>query len=316
MGIGCPPRVTQRMNTPSNPETSGSGQHGPGAGAKVRRLLPLTVWLCSDTPDTSTRNNNDSGDQGAEHGRSCVRHRQMVGKQLARHLITACTDEGDLVAEAFTASEATLAAAGELGRRAVACVPHFPLAQHIGTRLRAILPENRLTGLAMRPCRPDQMSQGLTDHLEKASLVIAAPPSYEVGGRAVKGVANRDCPACRADIWMLTEQQLGKFLAAAWRVLRPGGHLAIITTARHQDGRLVDPAPLIIRQVRVLGFRYAQHVIALRVPIDGDELVVQADPSELAQLRDIRSRALPPTVSVHADVCLFRKAPSGAGGAR
>ncbi|MDB4873129.1 MAG: hypothetical protein JWL97_4133 [Gemmatimonadales bacterium] len=300
------------MNTPSDSEASGAGWHGPGAGAKVRRLLPLTVWLCSDT--ATTTKSNGSGNQ--DEKRSCARHREMVGEQLARHLINACTQDGDLVAEAFTCGEATLVAAGELGRRAVACVPHFPLAQHIGVRLRAALPEDRLTGLAMRPCRPDQMARGFADHLEKVDLVIAAPPSYEVGGRPEKGVASWDCPACRADMWMLTEQQLGAFLAASWRVLRPGGHLAVITTARHQGGRLVDPAPLIIRQARVLGFRYAQHVIALRVPIDGDELVVQADPSELGQLRDIRSRALPPTVSVHADVCLFRKAPSGAGGAR
>jgi hypothetical protein len=307
------------MNTPSNSEASGQGQHGPRPGVQVRRLLPLTVWLCSDTADHDTRTNNDddaSERQGAKGGRSCLRHRQMVGQQLARHLITTCTREGDLVAEAFTCSEATLAAAAQLGRRAVACVPHFPLAQHIGARLRATLPEDKLTGLAMRPCRPDQMARGLADHLEKVDLVVAAPPSYEVGGQPANTTVTRDCPACRADMWMLTEQQLGKFLAASWRVLRPGGHLAVITTARHEGGRLVDPAPLIIRQARVLGFRYTQHVIALRVPIEGDQLIVQAEPSELAHLRDIRSRALPPAPRLHADLCLFVKGRTGSGGAR
>ena len=95
--------------------------------------------------------------------------------------------------------------------------------------------------------------------------------------------------------------------ASAWRVLRPGGTLAITTTARHQAGRLIDPAPRIIRHAQRLGFRYAQHVIALRVPIEGDALVVQAGPTDLAQLRDTRSTALPPAVGVHAAVSLFKK---------
>jgi hypothetical protein len=236
-----------------------------------------------------------------------------VGGQLARHLITACTQEGDLVAEAFTCSEATLAAAAELGRKAIACVPHPPLAQHIGRRLRETVLVDKLAGLAMRATRPDQMASGLSDHLGKVALVVAAPPPCEIGGREPRAAGAGRCPACRADFWGLGEQQLNAFLLASWRVLRRGGHLAVITTARHESGRLVDPAPLVIRQARVLGFRYSQHVIALRVPICGDELVVQADPGQLAQLRDVRSRALPPLVSVHADVCLLTKPRVGSG---
>jgi hypothetical protein len=307
------------MNTPSEFGSPASGPHGPGAGTAVRQLLPLTVWLCSDTIDSNTTG-PDAGNNGKnQQAQVCSRHQHAVGRELARHLITACTREGDLVAEAYTSSEATLVAAAELGRRAVACVPHFPLAQHIGSRLRQTLPEDKLAGLAMRACRPDQMSRGLADHLDKVGLVVAAPPPYEVGGRVAKTSASKDCPACRADIWMLTDQQLDGFLLASWRVLRRGGHLAVITCARHEGGRLVDPAPQIIRQARVLGFRYSQHVIALRVPVRGDELIVQAGPAEVAQLRDIRSRALPPAVSVHADVCLFTKpaqGPVGSEGAR
>lgn len=93
---------------------------------------------------------------------------------------------------------------------------------------------------------------------------------------------------------MGTREQFGLFLAVAWRVLRPGGVLAVTTTARHHGGRFIDPGPRIIRQAQSAGFRYAQHVIALRVPIDGDTLVVQAGPADLAQPRDTRARALPP----------------------
>ncbi|WP_021592210.1 hypothetical protein [Actinomadura welshii] len=286
-------------------------------------MVPLTVWLCSDTTGATTDSSTAVGigarkaatDLAAE---ICLRHRQSVGQELARHLIGTCTSTGDVVAEGFTTSEATLAAAAGLGRRGIALVPHFPLAQHIGTRLRATLHQEQLARVQMRPVRADQMARGLADHLGEAALVIAAPPPYETGGHAPRRVGERGCPACRADLWMLTGEQLALFLAGAWKVLQPGGVLAIATTARHEGGRLIDPAPRIIRQAQGLGFRYAQHVIALRVPIDGDALVVQAGPADLAQLRDTRSRTLPPPVSVHADVCLFTKpqAQPGSGGAR
>ncbi|GLZ16274.1 hypothetical protein Acsp04_65090 [Actinomadura sp. NBRC 104425] len=269
----------------------------------TRRLVPLTVWLCSDAV-TSAPSHSKKRTTAAD---LCPHHRGAVGRELARHLIGSCTSEGDVVAEAFAVNEATLVTAARMGRRGVALVPHFPLAKHIGTRLRATLPENKLRSVAMRPCRPDQMRHGLADLRGDVGLVIAAPPPYEAGGRASRQAGSQTCPACRSDLWMLSTQQLAAFLAATWQVLRPGGHLAIITTVRYEDGRLIDPAPRVIQHANALGFRYVQHVIALRVPVEGDCLMVQATPTELAQLRDVRSRALPPVVTVHADVCLFTR---------
>ncbi|MFI0487077.1 hypothetical protein [Actinomadura sp. 9N215] len=206
-------------HTPSNPDHSPTSPNT--AGAARRRMVPLTVWLRSDTTDPAPPTTT------SRHGAPARGHDpdQAVGasKQL--------------------------------------CRAHWWL-----PRRRRMSPAGRERGCPA-------------------------------------------CRACRADLWMLGAEQLALFLAAAWKVLRPGGVLAIITTARHQAGRLVDPAPRIIRQAQAqgLGFRYVQHVIALRVPIDGDALVIQAGPADLAELRDTRSRALPPPVSVHADVCLFTK---------
>lgn len=305
-GIGWPSRVTQHMShTPSNPNHPSVDNNRP---AGQRRMVPLTVWLCSDlrgeelTPRPRAHSNRSNSGSAI-----CVQHRQTIGRELARHLISTCTGEGALVAEGFTTSEATLVAAAELGRRAIALVPHFPLAQHIGTQLRAVLDERQLARVQMRPVRPDQLAKGLADNLGQVSLVIAAPPPYETGGHNPRRVSGAGCPACRADLWMLSSEQLGLFMAAAWRVLAPGGVLAVTTTARHQAGRCIDPAPRIIRHSQSLGFRYAQHVIALRVPIEGDALVVQAGPTDLAQLRDTRSGDLPLTVGVHATVSLFTK---------
>ncbi|WP_433476419.1 hypothetical protein ACQPZP_04810 [Spirillospora sp. CA-142024] len=309
-------------HTPSDPNHPPTSNNRPPG---ERRMVPLTVWLCSEprSEELPPRSNACSNREKSATA-ICLQHRQTIGRELAQHLISTCTSEGALVAEGFTTSEATLIAAAELDRRAIALVPHFPLAQHIGNRLRATLDQRQLTRVQMRPVRPDQMAKGLADHLGHVSLVIGAPPPYETGGHNPRRVSGTGCPACRADLWMLSNEQLGLFMASAWRVLAPGGVLAMITTARHQAGRLIDPAPRIIRHAQSLGFRYAQHVIALRVPIEGDALVVQAGPTDLAQLRDTRSSALPPTVGVHATVSLFSKpqepasspGPNGSGRAR
>jgi hypothetical protein len=266
-------------------------------------LLPLTVWLCPDTDHEIAPASTESSNT------LCGRHRRAVGTELARHLIDTCTREGETVAEAFTTSDAVLRAAARSRRRAISCVPHPPLARRIGALLRADLSHPELSRLLVRPCRPDQILRGLADHLDQVSLVVAAPPPYRLGAtqEPVPRRGQAGCPACLSDALTGGELRLEGFLLGAWRVLRRGGHLAVITTARHEGGWMVDPAPQIIRQARVLGFRYSQHVIALRVPITADTLVVQARPHELAQLREVRSRALPPAAVVHADVCLFTK---------
>lgn len=66
-----------------------------------------------------------------------------------------------------------------------------------------------------------------------------------------------------------------------------------------------------IRHATRRGLSYVQHVIALRVPIEGDTVVVQAGPGELAELRDAHASGLPLIVSVHADVCLFAASKAG-----
>lgn len=303
---------------------TGTNEPTPTPATRARQLLPLTVWLCPD--DTTDQPTHPSGQpcpgpaHRAAHTQTCDRHRASTSTALARHLITAATRDGDLIAEVFTSNSAVLCAAAQLDRRAVACVPHFPLARHIGAQLRAALPGERLGRVEMRPCRADQMHRGIADHLRQVALVIAAPPTIGRTTAEPEPKTSRapgGCPACLSDVLTNSAFQARSFLPAAFRVLRPGGHLAVVTTARHHGGRLIDPAPAIIQQARTVGFRYSQHVIAVRVPVEGDTLLVQAGPASLGQLRDIRSRALPPAARVHADVCLLtRPGNSGQGGGR
>ncbi|MDX6738144.1 hypothetical protein [Actinocorallia sp. A-T 12471] len=265
-----------------------------------QELLPLTVWLCPDRPEEETAG-----------GTSCVRHRGTVGVELARHLLNVCTGTGGVVVDAFAGGEAVTAASVRAGRRAVACVPHFPLAQRIQERLARTLTDEERDRVLLRPCLPDHLHQGLADLAGEVDLVIGAPPVVGLGGGPSGGRRDPGCAACRWDVRTLDTARLHGFLDSAARVLKPGGHVAVVTTARYAQGRLFDPAPRIVRNARRAGLRYVQHAIAIRVPVDGDVLVVQAGPDDLAQLRDPRETVLPPVVSLHADVCLFTKPRGG-----
>ncbi|MGN9789139.1 DNA methyltransferase [Nonomuraea sp. ZG12] len=282
------------------------GSRPKGSQTAERRLVPLSVWLCSDTmPGRSNAKDNPRAIDAV-----CGRHRQAVGRELARHLIGACTRPGGVVADVFTTSETVLVAAAEMGRLGIGCVPRLPVAQHLVGRLRRELTAEQRAAVRMRPHGPHELREALLGLEGRVELLIAALPPYPEFGQPI-GSAGVSCPACRTEQPTLGAPQLGRFLEDARHVLAPGGHLAVITTARYERGRLVDLAPGIIRRASRAGLTYLQHVIALRVPVEGDALVVQPGPAELAQLRRAQAAELPPVVSVHADVCLFARTVGG-----
>ncbi|MGW4799978.1 DNA methyltransferase [Nonomuraea sp. NPDC004297] len=278
------------------------GPQPKGSRTAERRLVPLSVWLCSDTtPATSKAKHSPRADEEV-----CGRHRQAVGRELARHLIGACTRPGGVVTDVFTTSETVLVAAAEMGRLGIGCVPRLPVGQHLVGRLRQELSASQRAAVRLRPNGPDELRKALLGLEGRVELLIAALPPHPGSGQPVNS-ASVTCPLCRAERSTLSTSQLGRFLEDSRHVLALGGHLAVITTARHERGRLVDLAPGIIRRAAGAGLSYIQHVIAVRVPVEGDALVVQPGPAELAQLRHAQSAELPPVVSVHADVLLFTR---------
>ncbi|GAA3714432.1 hypothetical protein GCM10022224_095130 [Nonomuraea antimicrobica] len=234
-----------------------------------------------------------------------------MGRELARHLIGACTRPGGIVADVFTTSETVLVTAAEMGRLGIGCVPRLPVAQHLVGRLRQELSADQRAAVRLRPNGPDELRKALLGLEGRVELLIAALPPYPESGWPASP-ASASCPSCRAEQPTLVMPDLGRFLEDARQVLAPGGYLAVITTARHDRGRLVDLTPGIIRRAAGVGLAFVQHVIAVRVPVEGDALVVQPGPAEMAQLRRAQSAELPPVVSVHADVCLFARSTGGA----
>jgi hypothetical protein len=143
-----------------------------------------------------------------------------VGRELARHLIGACTRPGGIVADAFTTSETVLVAAAEMGRLGIGCVPRLPVAQHLVGRLRQALTAEQRAAVRMRPHGPHELREALLGVEGRVELLIAALPPYPEFGRSV-GSAGVSCPTCRAEQPTLGVSQLGRFLEDARQVLAP-----------------------------------------------------------------------------------------------
>ncbi|SEN79155.1 hypothetical protein SAMN05660976_08329 [Nonomuraea pusilla] len=96
-------------------------------------------------------------------------------------------------------------------------------------------------------------------------------------------------------------------IAAAARLVKPGGHLAVVT-GLHRQGGVVDPLPEVIVRARSVGLVYLQHIVALRHPARGER--IEPDPLRhgLAGLQELPACAgLPTSARVHSDVLLFTR---------
>jgi modification methylase len=99
-------------------------------------------------------------------------------------------------------------------------------------------------------------------------------------------------------------------LDACARVLRPGGYLVSVTGSVEIAGRARDAGSETVAICSELGLRYWQHIVALLVPINGDELNTR----RLRRRRRHVAQAGLPRI-VHEDVHVFRK-PTAAETAR
>jgi hypothetical protein len=99
---------------------------------------------------------------------------------------------------------------------------------------------------------------------------------------------------------------LEEAFAAAARLLRPGGYMAVVCRRGVPRPRPLDRVATCVRCASAAGLSYVQHVIALAVPIRGDRLAADEVPSQV--LNASHAAAAATLVSpVHDDVCVFTR---------
>lgn len=224
-----------------------------------------------------------------------------VSGPLARHLVSACTRLGDTVVHIGATDHQLISNALSMGCRATAAFTDFALARVTWTRLTRVHPEHDLQVAELRVTRPEGTYPALTKLGGTAALVVV----QQACARSEAATQPADLPARRGDL-------LNVALAAA--LLKPGGHLAVVTGLHRAEDQVVDPAPEIIARAQRAGVVYLQHIIALRYPACGeriDPVVLHRAVSAAQTLPECAE--LPFSARVHTDVLLFTKHVSTAG---
>ncbi|WP_433435355.1 hypothetical protein [Nonomuraea sp. CA-141351] len=249
----------------------------------ARRHLPLSVWLAAADAESIS---------ACERG-CCV----PVSGPLARHLLSACTRLGDTVIHLGATDHQLVSAALLMGCRATATFADPALAGVTWTRLTRTRLEHDLQVADLRVIRPENSAQGLEDLSGTAALVVVQQSCTPSPGDAGRSAADADA----SDVRLID-------VSAAAALLKPGGHLAVVTGLHRAEDRVVDPVPEIITRARGVRLRYLQHIIALRLPVRGERIDRAMSHREVAAAQALPPCAgLPVSARVHSDVLLFTK---------
>jgi hypothetical protein len=133
----------------------------------------------------------------------------------------------------------------------------------------------------------------------RAALVLA--PGSPAAGRAALAVAGCHGPGCCAAPEPGSDDARSSWLlyAAAERLLRPGGVLAVIIASQAGDDPDAGLAGGTVAAARAAGLAYAQHIVLVHAAIDGDQLDPGDPPPPAA--------GLPGDAAVHSDLLVFTK---------
>ncbi|HEX4816980.1 MAG TPA: hypothetical protein VFV66_29925 [Nonomuraea sp.] len=216
---------------------------------------------------------------------------------LARQMVTACTRLGDLVIDLDAADHHVVSAALTLGCHATAIITSPGLAGVIGKMLATAHPDHDLEVADLRLTGPDTALTAVEDLAGLAALVVAKHTCPQERRQPTRSSADP----------LQHNQPIALDVAKVTALLKPGGHLAVVTALRRSGRHAVDPVPNLIIEARRAGLVYLQHIVALRVPARGA-------PIEPTLFCGVRSRThgqepagMPASTRVHSDLLIFTK---------
>ncbi|NRQ34837.1 hypothetical protein HII36_23810 [Nonomuraea sp. NN258] len=244
----------------------------------------MSVWLAAADTESVT----------ACRSGCCI----PVSAPLARHLVTACTRLGGLVIDLDAADDHVASTALALGCRAAATITDPALAGVIGKALATTHSDHDLEAADLRLTHPDTNFTALRDLARQAALVVLKQNRHPSD--------TRQEPATKTGTY---EHASTSEVARAAELVKPGGHLVVVTGLHRTEHGVTDPTPRIIVQARHAGLVYLQHIVALRVRVTGEP--IEAPAAWCPAMSGESARAgLPASVRVHSDLLIFTK-PSG-----
>ncbi|MER6000816.1 hypothetical protein ABT120_19765 [Nonomuraea angiospora] len=224
-----------------------------------------------------------------------------ASQSLARHLVTVCTRLGDLVIDVGAADHNVISTALTLGCQATATVTSPRLAGEIGKRLATTHPDAGLEVADLRVVRSESLLSAVRDLTGAAALVVLTHtcPGQQWGEQPMMaGLV--DGPV-----------QAAVNPAGLAALLKPGGHLVVVTGLHRSEQDLIDPTPSLIAGAQRSGLAYMQHIVALRVPSRRGQLEQPLGWGAPTLGREGTGR--PSSARVHSDVLIFSKPRAGQG---
>jgi hypothetical protein len=223
---------------PAGPGPESSTGHKPGTASGSPGLgVPVTIWPHAPV-------------QGSGPGPECASCAGGASGPDAAQIITAFSRPGDLVVIPGARDGVLVAAAAAAGRRVLCLGPGPRSREQILACLSRVDPPLRQLA-EVRSGGPALLLQAGSPETGQAALAITG------GGEPVPSEP-ADCS--------------GVLYAACQRVLRPGGVLAVITASTPGPGGLRDDPGEVISRARAAGLVYAQHIVALHVPVTGSQI--------------------------------------------
>ncbi|MEV4178793.1 hypothetical protein [Nonomuraea sp. NPDC049709] len=237
--------------------------------------LPLSVWAVAASTESP-----------ATCPAGCCR---PISGPLARHLVAACTRLGETVVHLGASDHQLVSAALTAGCLPVAVFTDAARAGVSWTCLARTHANDDLEVTELRITDPGEDSSLLADLVSSAGLVVAEQTCHRdsIGRPDVEGEVFD--------------------LANAAALVRPDGHLVVVTALHREDG-VADPVPEIIARARDAGLVYLQHIVALRHPIRDGRIDTDLSRRSLAAIADLPECAgLPASARVHSDVLIFAR---------
>ncbi|MDA8313905.1 MAG: class I SAM-dependent methyltransferase [Actinomycetota bacterium] len=282
--------------------------------------VPLAVWPVAQ--QTAQRQRAGRYDPGS------VAHPGKMLPALARRIVAEYSKEGDLVCDPLCGIGTTLVEAASLGRRAVGLELEPGWARLARANLRSALDPKHRRLAEVRQGDATALPGRLGDLAGRVDLVCTSPPyACDAGVIDKPGwlAGRRLCPPhslnystdsgnlghARGERYA---DQMGAVYAGCFRLLRPGGVLAVVTKNTRRGGRLLDLAVLTVELGRRAGFTYLGHVIALHAAIRDGALVGRPSYWQLSAVRAARARGEPVHLVAHEDVLVLRKEGGDADG--
>ncbi|MBF8193974.1 hypothetical protein ITP53_51530 [Nonomuraea sp. K274] len=212
-----------------------------------------------------------------------------ISGPLARHLVAACARLGETVVHLGASDHQLVSAALTAGCLPVAVFTDAVRAGVSWTCLARIHANDDLEVTELRITDPGEDSSLLADLVGSAGLVVAEQ-------------------TCQRDFIGHSDVDGEVFdLASAAGLVRPGGHLVVVT-GLHRENGVVDPVPEIIIRARDTGLVYLQHIIALRHPVRGERFNTRLSRRVVAATGELPECAgLPASARAHSDVLIFAR---------